>query len=543
MDIFPSKAQFHEAGDIEFLTEGLDDARLHAEVLCDNREVFSESCQVKNGRVVLAHGAALPPGGYLARFTTESGATLSTAFDLGTATIRYGFLSDFSEDGEYDVAPVDWLNKLHINYVQYYDWMYRHDDLIPPTPVFEDALGRRLSARTVQARMAQASAYGMSNIAYGAIYGAGNDFAERHRQWRLYDLERNAIGFLDFLSIMNVNRVSGWHDHIIAEYGKAIEFGFDGIHMDTYGFPKDAYDYDGAELDLPDDFAQLIDDSKRALTQVKADVKLIFNNVGNWPVESVANRQQEAIYIEVWDPYNTYRSIVEIISHARSCNADKQIILAAYLLPFNERATEEEFNALFILSGVITVMGATHLIHGENRGIITEGYYARYFHNEDEHYASVIRRYYDYITYFSHLWSDPSLTDVSHTHMLGDNREYTFDADFVSPDPEAGKLWMNVRENEEMKFINFVNLTGAQDAKWNAGKTVRDSGAFVLRVRMNRMISRFTLSTPDHDQILVQTLEHRVERTEFGLYAVVEIPAVHIWSTVVVELEGPQPLE
>jgi dextranase len=542
MDIFPSKAQFTDATNIEFLAEGLDGARLRVQIIADNEELLSLNCVVKNGLVRVPGLSDLPRGGYLARFSTEAGETLTTAFDLGTGMIRYGFLSDFSEGDERNSGAVDWLNKLHINYVQYYDWMYRHDDLIPPAPVFEDMLGRRLSARTVQARMAQASAYGMKSIAYGAIYGAGNDFAERHGQWRLYDLKHQAIGFLDFLSIMNVNRNSGWHDHIIAEYGKAITFGFDGIHMDTYGFPKDAFDHDGNELDLADDFGQLIDDAKADLEKLDPDVKLIFNNVGNWPVESVANRRQEAIYIEVWDPYSTYRAIVEIISHARACNQNKQIILAAYLLPFNERSGEEEFNALFILTAVITVMGATHLIHGEQRGIITEGYYARYFHNEDEDHANAIRGYYDHITYLSHLWSEPSLVDVSHTHLLGDNREYAVDADFVSPDPDVGKVWINIRENGRMKFINFVNLTGSEDATWNRGKRVCDSEPFTLRIRMNRMVSRITLSTPDQRQILVQELEYHVEDTEFGPYAVVSIPAVHIWSTLMVALEEPQQL-
>ena len=45
--------------------------------------------------------------------------------------IRYGFLSDFSS-GDGDRLDVEWMRDLHLNAVQFYDWMYRHDRLLPP---------------------------------------------------------------------------------------------------------------------------------------------------------------------------------------------------------------------------------------------------------------------------------------------------------------------------------------------------------------------------------------------------------------------------
>ena len=45
---------------------------------------------------------------------------------------RYGFLTDFAPDdaGEEDLR---WMCALHLNAVQFYDWMYRHDKLLPDT--------------------------------------------------------------------------------------------------------------------------------------------------------------------------------------------------------------------------------------------------------------------------------------------------------------------------------------------------------------------------------------------------------------------------
>ena len=48
----------------------------------------------------------------------------------------------------------DNVRRLHLNAVQFYDWMYRHAQLLPPAGRFEDALGRELSLDTVAAARA-----------------------------------------------------------------------------------------------------------------------------------------------------------------------------------------------------------------------------------------------------------------------------------------------------------------------------------------------------------------------------------------------------
>ena len=45
---------------------------------------------------------------------------------------------------------VDNFHRLHLNAVQFYDWMYRHARLLPPTDDFVDPLGRELSLATVR---------------------------------------------------------------------------------------------------------------------------------------------------------------------------------------------------------------------------------------------------------------------------------------------------------------------------------------------------------------------------------------------------------
>lgn len=536
LKIIPSKAQYNTDDKISFIVQGCFDERINLKIFDVTGIVYEEDLAVIDNRIGIEN-QVFKKGGYLVEIETLDSIKAQTAFDVATGMIRYGFLSDFFEGDENNNSSINWMNQLHLNYVQYYDWMYRHDNLVPKTEIFEDLLGRELSTMTIQKRIEQSKKRGMQNIAYGAIYGATNEFASEHPEWRLFDKSGKAIGFFDFLSIMNVNHDSGWHHHIINEYKEAIEFGFDGIHMDTYGFPKEAYDANGQLLDLPEDFGQLIDDSKVALKKAKDDIKLIFNNVGNWPVGSVANRDQEAIYIEVWNPYATYQGIEEIIDHARRENNEKQIILAAYLKPFENEVTEKTYNALLLLTAVITTLGATHLIHGEDGGIITEGYYAKYYQVESEEVRNRIVRYYDYITFLSDFWKNNILIDVSKTHFLGDNREYVSDSHYLTPNLEAGKLYINIRQNETYKFINFINLTASKDDIWNKEKDIAYSSSFKFKILLSKDVKEVTYLTPDHQDIQITRLEYAFEESEFGVYLVLEIPEILIWSTLIVEMD------
>ncbi len=53
---------------------------------------------------------------------------------------RYAFLSDFGP-GDGNPEAVQWLRDLHFNAIQFYDWMYRHDALLPPADRFPGPSG------------------------------------------------------------------------------------------------------------------------------------------------------------------------------------------------------------------------------------------------------------------------------------------------------------------------------------------------------------------------------------------------------------------
>lgn len=475
--------------------------------------------------------------------------TLSTAFDVvddWRKSARYGFLSEFNASDEDDISDVDSLRRLHLNMVQFYDWMYRHDDLIPKEDIFTDLMGRELSYKVVKEKIGMCQRLGIRTMAYGAVYAASRDFFKQHMDWALYGSSGNPLSLGETFFIMNISTDSPWHNHIIKEYEKAIsEAGFDGIHMDTYGFPKTAVSrLNGLKRieRLQEHFPQLIDNTKIALSTIEPDNCLIFNNVGNWPVTPIIDFV-DAIYIEVWKPYERYHHIQQLIRDVRASGTHKPIVLAAYLKPFETkdkvgvRAAE---GAMRIITAAIVSNGAYHLLLGENKGILTHAYYALYSKLDDE-FFDIVRDYYDFIVRYSNVFYDSELVDVSMTHICGDNEEYVIEADDFSTYGEPDKVWVTIKEKPSLKYISFVNLKGNAEDYWNKGKvepSIRKDLRLIIEIQ--KEVKAVYAASPDSGTGRPQLLQYDIIDGVRSKKLSVVMPDIHYWSILVVEFNEMQ---
>jgi len=473
--------------------------------------------------------------------------TASTSFDVVSdwrKSTRYGFLSDFHTRERGDEEDVKWMSKLHLNLVQFYDWMYRHDDLVAEASEYTDLMGRELNLDVVKEKVALCHRHGMKAIAYGAIYAASKPFAERHPDWALYQSDGKPYDFIDIFTIMNIAEQCPWHRHIISEYKRAVErVDFDGIHMDTYGFPKTGTSVWGGEqkvVRLDEHFAALIDHTREELADSKDDIGLIFNNVGNWPVEPVAEAGLDAVYVEVWKPYERYHHIRQIVHEAQRAGKGKPVILAAYLQPFRTESDPQRARyAGLLLTAVIAAHGGYHLLAGENRAVLTQAYYADYS-RADEAFAAELRRYCDFNVRYANLLYDAKLKDVSMTHADGDNLEYVFDGLPYSTYGEAGKVWTVIRESESRKTVSFINLTGNAEDYWNAGKNrpQRLTG-FKVRLLLERDATAVYAASPDRNLGRPQRLPFEVTSSLRGKTLEAVVPSLDVWTLLWVDLDRP----
>jgi dextranase len=557
-DIYPAKAQFKNGEKIGILVE-LEGAlesdilrcnvyRLHEQIrtleifLSSKEDIVKFEFDIDNNdKLISGYGVEIE-----LYHMDEVVQTFGTAFDILPSwkyAPRYGFLSDFSKEDLKDKDDLKEMNKYHLNVVQYYDWMYRHHDLIPKSDIFIDPLQRELSLSTVKDKIDLAHKYGMEAIAYGAVYASAPEYYKKNKDLGIYKNNGDIYGFGDFLYMMDISRENKWHDHIINEFYKVIKLGFDGIHMDQYGFPKEAISSVNGKRairNLREDFPNLIDDTKNYIEEKGEKVSLIFNAVNNWPVETVAQSEQDAVYIEVWPPNDTYQDLYNLITNAKKYAPEKQVILAAYMKPFLEELNipiEQAENSTLLTMATIFASGGFHLLLGENRGVLDDPYYPKYRTIENEQFNNKLRTYYDFIVKYEELLFDFDIIDTSMVNTGGINGEYVIKGVEASPKVEADKVWSLVKEKPDFKVINLVNFKGVEDMNWNEPKEKLPTKVENIEVSVLTCndVKAVYLASPDFEDGKTIRLNFSYVEGDQGNEIRFVVPELYVWDLIYIE--------
>jgi dextranase len=470
----------------------------------------------------------------------EAGQVLAAAsgaldvLDHWSQAPRYGFLSDFAPGQSDVIARCDSLCRSHLNVVQFYDWMWRHYALLPPADaiepgaeqIFTDALGRRLALATVRETIATVQARGAAALAYGAVYGAEPEYADAHPELALFDEQGQRVSLAELFYIMNIAPGSPWVPLIVAEFAHAIRaLDFDGIHLDQYGFPQIARTADGELVDLSTHFPPLIDAARAAVVAAKPSTGVIFNAVGNWPIETVAPSTQDVVYIEVWPPDESYNDLRRLITDARRLSANKPVILAAYLSPFLDCAPEQIAQAeaaAFLSTAVIAASGGSQLLLGERNGVLCDPYYPKYATLRPA-FVPQLHAYYDLLVRYEEWLIASELSDWPAASIQ-------LSGPASSTHAEAGSVWLIARQKPGYRIIHLINLTDQDTTAWNALRTP-PTPLSDLEVSIDDMppTQQILLITPDRPSARSLQLLARHDGTTLKVC----VPNVQAWAMLI----------
>jgi dextranase len=439
---------------------------------------------------------------------------------------RYGFVASY--DAGRDVSGVlENVRRLHLNAVQFYDWMYRHAHLLPPQDDFEDALGQQVSLETVRKLVAGIHGAGSLPMGYAAVYAVGRDEWPEWEEHGLFHSDGSpwTLGE-DFL--WNVDPTSErWVAHFAEDLRAAHEqVGFAGFHLDQYGQPKYALRRDGSVVELEEAFGALLE---RLAAEVPR-VRMIFNNVNDFPTWSTARATQDATYIEVWAPHVRLRHLAELVTRARAAGPDRAVILAAYLSSYkgdeSGAAAAERLQHAVVLSH-----GGTVLLHGEEGAALTEAYYVSN-HSLGPDAAAAARRCYDFAVRYGDLLFAPEAVDVTRTHVGGENQELRVAAPVpVATDCEAGSLWVRAVRTAQGLLVHLIDLSAQDDDLWDTPKrpaqVLEGARLEVERARVNA--PRIDFADPDLSPALT-----RLEGSFDGRHDVFELPPFGPWALLLI---------
>ena len=434
----------------------------------------------------------------------------STAFDVQESWLsypRYGFLTDFQpkRTGE---SALKWLACFHINGLQFYDWQYRHDHLLPPRESYTDPLGRKLSLTTVRTLVETAHEKGIAAMAYLAVYAASLPFAEEHQAWRLFDDQGQPINFEDFLGLMDPSPGSPWVDHLLKECERTLAgLPFDGLHIDQYGEPKIGFKQSGEPIDLPAAFRTFIESVKK----IRPEISATFNAVKNWPIDELAESPQDFVYIELWPETPTYQDVFEIVHRGREKSGGKPVVIAQYI-------PAEHVANIRLSDALIFSLGGSRIELGEEGRLLADPYFPKH-QSIPEKLQQVLQCYYDFA--------------VRYGELIGPSSETLVDTDISLPE----SLVPIVRRRGDRVALHLINFSGLEAAQWcdmhPAPKKLLDLS---ISLPKDWNVRSAWFSSPDMERIGLSRLE--ISNEDERIHVVV--PSLEYWSMVVLEIEEDQ---
>lgn len=425
-----------------------------------------------------------------------------TAFDVlnhWTDSPRYGYLFNFSPSNS--AENLDYLLANHINGIQFYDWMYRHDELLPPSREFIDPLGREMSLQVVEKRISTAHQNNMVAMPYTAIYAASPGFALKHPEWGLYDESNSLYDFADgFLKIMNP--ASDWRQHFIKECLAVLDaLPFDGIHVDQYGEPQTGFAQNTDSVDLPKALADTLSNLHEAMPD---DKTLLFNLVHNWPLEAIAKTPVDFLYCEIWSPKTTLRDLMEITQENWQASGGKTPIVAVYIDPVQQLTVK-------MVECVILASGGYHLLHGEDGLYLSDPYFPKAVYPDAE-----LKQYLQQISDFA----------VAYQELLSHARPTQIDCKIAEP------IWLIPRQTDTELVLNLLNVS--PDEQWNhVIKAIPEKNNVPVQLTVNQAIKKVWCASPDEN-----TAPELLNFSQSGDQLTFSLPRVETWTMICIELES-----
>lgn len=454
---------------------------------------------------------------------------------------RYGFLSKFGEMSDNDVDGVmSFLNRCHINGIQFYDWLNKHHrplagTVSTPATQWKDIFNRDCYKVTVTRYIQAAHARNMKamfyNLLFGAWSGAATDGVQE--QWYLFkdtqhnQKDKHPLPQPPFLSdIFLVNPGNGnWVEFLANEHDNVYQvYDFDGFHIDQLGDRGALYDYEGNNVQLSSTFQPFINAMKTA----RPEKFHAMNAVAQYGQSGIAASSVDFMYTETWN-YGNFGQNANIIKENDALTGNtKKTVLAAYM-NYDKANSPGEFNthSVLLADAEIFAFGGAHLELGEHM------LGREYFPNENLRMPDVLRRsiitYYDFSVAYQNLLRDGgtfnnfSLTSINGKVNLS-----------VWPG-QAGKVAVIGKEFANRQVLHLVNFSNASTMQWRDTYGNQSEPQQVNDIQVGfvptKPIKKIWFASPD----VAKGSPRELQLSTAGNMVTFTIPSLKYWDMLVIE--------
>jgi dextranase len=456
----------------------------------------------------------------------------------------HGFATSFQDSDVEEI--IGWHRALRTTVVQIYDWMFSYTAPLGDAAGWKDPSNRPVSLTALQRMASELGSLGAVTHAYAPIYAVGNDFAKANPQMLLYEDNGEAIRFLDQIVIANPSNAE-WQQHFVKSYGEAMDaIGFNGLHVDTYGYPRLAFDSDGEPVDMRAGYEAFLN----YLRDARPRDLISFNQVNGVPSAANLPGGPWFRYCEIWPPNIAWRhfeglldrssGVAGLVRDESTLDANVRGSLACYppvwsvnssKFEDNESSREESLWTVLFTDAIATMLGTSALIYGDKFAALCDPYYPKHAKFDANESATVIR-WRRFALRCRDLFIDGE--DTSWYEINDENGSVSVSTSYpVSPEPVGGGVFARVFQANDLVTVGVLDLTGSDNGLWAEQSRRGEVRVATVRVLLDkpekwRVDAAVLGSNGDRfAPISSMMVEHRQGRA-----LEIELPLVDGWSVV-----------
>lgn len=474
---------------------------------------------------------------------------------------RYGFVAEFDNyNGSINKnanieEEMKYLNRLHINGVQFQDWHWKHHKPVKfradgsLDPWYQDVSNRWVGTEYVKKYIDVQHRYGMKSIFYNLCYGALKDYEKDYvsSDWGLYKKDGNGNLYQDFhdlpsdwqsdIYLMNPGNPN-WQNYLEDRYNEVYaNYDFDGYQIDQVGGRGDVFEKSGTKIDLEYNYRLFL----RAMKGHRKDKRLVMNSVDGYGAHHICDaklddgtRTVDFCYNELWSDHANFSHLFQVIQdNDRESEHNLQTVFAAYI-NYDKADHAWDFKdqnvntpGALLTDAVMFAIGGSHLEMGDH--MLTREYFpAKPLAMTDELKQRLIH-YYDFQTAYQNILrgidSKAAFTPTisSSTHTIN------------AWPPQGYKITAFAKKVDNMIAVHLLNFSNTDDLSWRDLKGTRPAPVTQENVQItyttSRHITKVWTATPDKNGGVPMELPF----TQDGNNVSVTVPSLEYWTMLVFE--------
>ena len=457
---------------------------------------------------------------------------------------RYGFVATFDKSKTNSViaSEMAYLNRCHINGVQFQDWHYKHHW---PAPVdkqgnvlgsFTDIANRMNETSVIREYIRVQHSYGMKaifyNLAFGALDDAKSDGVKE--EWYMFkdanhsskDSHVLPSSWKSDIFLTNPGNTD-WQAYIAQRNEEVYHnFDFDGYQIDQLGYRGDRYTYTGQKLNFNTAYASFIN----AMYKAHPAKDLIMNAVSSYCAQAILQTGHMALaYNETWADEAEYSNLYQIIKANRNYSSGKaQTVFAAYM-DYNRDHCTFNIPGVLLTDAVMFAIGGAHLELGDH--MLCREYFPYTGVRMSDALKEEIIHYYDFATAYEN-YLRPVEGDQEVTLTVTDEaKKISFN---VWP-PKVGKVTTFARQQNGRIVLHLLNFTSADCTSWRdidgtmpTPRVVKNSR---LSVAVTNEVKHVYLASPDYHGGALQELPFKQADGKVSF----TVPTLKYWDMLIFE--------